>query len=225
MMTGLPPFYCRDRNLLFEKIRKGVLEFPDYLSDNARDMLGRLLTRDPTQRLGCGPTDAQEIKGHPFFAGTPWKELVELKIPSPWVPVVASSLDTSQFDAEFTSMPLVSPSSLAAPALEAAHLGAAAKFEGFTFVAPHNMGAGRAAAAAAAAAAYGEMETDGAGPAQHQAMLHLRLQAQGPWQQQQALTAAAHAAQAAGLAARALQQQQQARGASGNARMSIDGGS
>ncbi len=33
-------------------------------------MLSGLLTRDPTQRLGSGEADAEEVKGHPFFADT-----------------------------------------------------------------------------------------------------------------------------------------------------------
>lgn len=215
MLTGLPPFYCRDRNQLFEKIRKGVLEFPDTLSDNARDILQRLLTRDPNQRLGCGPTDAAEIKNHPFFAGTPWKELVELKVPSPWVPTVASSLDTSQFDAEFTNMPLVSPSSLAQPPIDPAQLGAAARFEGFTYIAPHNMTPAvrsmqqqyqqQAAAVGSVGGMHDGLVSGGsvghgqdiaAAYAQQAALIQQQMQRaqQAAWQQQQA-AAAAHAQQ------------------------------
>jgi serine/threonine protein kinase len=134
MLTGLPPFYCKDRNQLFDRIRKGALEFPDFLSAEAADMLNALLSRDPTKRLGCGPLDAEEIKSHPWFAPVDWVALLECRIPPPWNPAVVSSLDTSQFDAEFTSMPLVSPSSLREPALSS-HV-ARTTFAGFTFVAP-----------------------------------------------------------------------------------------
>jgi len=54
MLTGLPPFYCRDRQRLFEKIRKGNLIFPPYLSESARDLLLGLLERDPTRGSGLG---------------------------------------------------------------------------------------------------------------------------------------------------------------------------
>jgi serine/threonine protein kinase len=69
MLTGLPPFYCRDREKLFEKIRAGDLTFPKAISDRAKSVLSGLLTRDPNKRLGSGPDDAEEIKAHPFFAG------------------------------------------------------------------------------------------------------------------------------------------------------------
>ncbi len=36
MLTGLPPFYCRDREKLFEKIRTAELTFPKFVSAPAR---------------------------------------------------------------------------------------------------------------------------------------------------------------------------------------------
>lgn len=39
MLTGLPPFYSRDREKLFEKIRKDQLSYPKYLSENAKLLL------------------------------------------------------------------------------------------------------------------------------------------------------------------------------------------
>jgi hypothetical protein len=62
------------------------------------------LVRDPKLRLGSGEQDADEIKAHPFFHDMNWTELATGKMPPPWVPSVAGSLDTSQFDQEFTSM-------------------------------------------------------------------------------------------------------------------------
>ena len=67
MLTGLPPFYCRDREKLFEKIRSAELSYPRYLSENAKDILRGLLTRDPNARLGSAPDDADPIKRHPFW--------------------------------------------------------------------------------------------------------------------------------------------------------------
>lgn len=112
MLTGLPPFYCRDRERLFEKIRRGELTYPRYLSNRAVTLLRGLLTRDPRRRLGSGPTDADEIKSHPFFSEIDWKKLRAGETPPPWDPNISGSLDTSQFDKEFTSMPIFSPQSL-----------------------------------------------------------------------------------------------------------------
>merc|ERR1711988_393368 len=112
MLTGLPPFYSKDRDRLFEKIRNDKLTFPsDKVSRNARKLLIGLLTRDPNFRLGSGQTDAEEIKSHLFFteAEIDWDKLMRKEIPAPWEPIISGSLDTSQFDKEFTNMPILSP--------------------------------------------------------------------------------------------------------------------
>jgi hypothetical protein len=64
----------------------------------------KLLVRNPQHRLGSGEADAIEIKGHIFFHDMPWDALETGRLAPPWQPNVASSLDTSQFDQEFTSM-------------------------------------------------------------------------------------------------------------------------
>ena len=39
---------------MFEKIMKAELTFPPFMSENAKDLLSRLLIRDPKERLGSG---------------------------------------------------------------------------------------------------------------------------------------------------------------------------
>ena len=54
---------------MFSKILNAKLKFPvcvsaaadDDLSPNARNLIARLLQRDPSLRLGSGPTDAEEV--------------------------------------------------------------------------------------------------------------------------------------------------------------------
>jgi len=131
MLTGLPPFYCQDRERLFEKIRKSELHYPASLSSKSKHMLRGLLTKDPTRRLGSGPKDAEEIKPHPFFASIDWEKLQRGEIAPPWAPTITGIQDTSQFDAEFTSMPIFSPRSMQLT-LGATPMGDN-PFEGFTF--------------------------------------------------------------------------------------------
>lgn len=132
MLTGLPPFYCRDREKLFEKIRKGYLDYPRSLSARSQNLLRGLLTKDPRRRLGSGPNDAEDIKQHAFFIEMDWDKLTAGDIQPPWDPQIHGSLDTSQFDDEFTSMPMFSPASMQP------HAGFGTTpqdniFEGFTF--------------------------------------------------------------------------------------------
>eukprot|EP00541_Cyclophora_tenuis_P019054 CAMPEP_0116579464 /NCGR_PEP_ID=MMETSP0397-20121206/22265_1 /TAXON_ID=216820 /ORGANISM="Cyclophora tenuis, Strain ECT3854" /LENGTH=275 /DNA_ID=CAMNT_0004108945 /DNA_START=101 /DNA_END=928 /DNA_ORIENTATION=+ len=132
MLTGLPPFYCQDREKLFEKIRKSELHYPASLTKPAKSLLRGLLTRDPNKRLGSGHTDAEEIKSHEFFSDIDWEKLAKGDITPPWKPQINGSSDTSQFDREFTSMPIFSPQSL-----QRSHgFGSTPQnnpFEGFTF--------------------------------------------------------------------------------------------
>jgi len=131
MLTGLPPFYCQDRERLFEKIRKSELHYPASLSSNSKHVLRGLLTKDPTRRLGSGPKDAEEIKPHPFFTSIDWDKLQRGEIAPPWTPTILGNQDTSQFDAEFTSMPIFSPRSMQRT-LGSTPMGDN-PFEGFTF--------------------------------------------------------------------------------------------
>lgn len=141
MLTGLPPFYCQDREKLFEKIRKSDLHYPASLSRPAKSLLRGLLTRDPTQRLGSGPRDAEDIQRHEFFSDVNWDKLAKGEIAPPWEPTINGSLDTSQFDKEFTNMPVFSPQSLQRPN-GFGTTPADNPFEGFTFTDRTLMGPG-----------------------------------------------------------------------------------
>jgi protein-serine/threonine kinase len=135
MITGLPPFYSRNRETMFEKIMRADLVFPPFMSEAARDILAKLLNRDPKLRLCSSERDALELKEHPFFADIDWDALNTGNLTSPWVPAVVGSLDTSQFDQEFTSMnPVISPD------VRDAYFGSLDKaFEGFSYVNESNM--------------------------------------------------------------------------------------
>ncbi|GFZ47785.1 protein kinase C [Saitozyma sp. JCM 24511] len=102
MLTGLPPFYDENTNEMYRKILSDPLRFPEEVGSEARSLLTQLLNRDPARRLGVN--GAQEIKNHPFFARhIDFKKLWAKKIQPPFKPAVASAIDTSNFDEEFTS--------------------------------------------------------------------------------------------------------------------------
>ncbi|KDN46998.1 Pkinase-domain-containing protein [Tilletiaria anomala UBC 951] len=104
MLTGLPPFYSEDVNEMYRKILQDPLRFGDEVRPDARSLLTLLLNRDPAQRLGSGQSGAEVIKAHPFFSKhIDWKMLLAKKVRPPFKPSVASAIDTSNFDPEFTS--------------------------------------------------------------------------------------------------------------------------
>lgn len=100
MLTGLPPFYAQNVNVMYQKILSGELRFPNYISEEAKSLLEGLLTRDPALRLGTKGGD--EVKGHPWFADVQWDKLIRKEIEPPFKPKVRSTDDTSQIDPQFT---------------------------------------------------------------------------------------------------------------------------
>eukprot|EP00919_Chromeraceae_sp_WS-2016_P050202 GHVR01119052.1.p1 GENE.GHVR01119052.1~~GHVR01119052.1.p1 ORF type:complete len:341 (+),score=60.93 GHVR01119052.1:88-1110(+) len=87
MLTGLPPFYTRDRDTLFENIRSGQLHYPNYLSQAAKDLLQGLFIRDPSRRLGA-VTDGDELRVQPFFRDIDWNRVYNKEIEAPFIPYV-----------------------------------------------------------------------------------------------------------------------------------------
>lgn len=102
MICGRLPFYNKDHEKLFTLIVMEEVKFPRTLGNEAKDMLGGLLIKDPGKRLGGGINDAKEIMDHAFFSSIDWADLVQKKIPPPFKPQVTSDTDTRYFDSEFT---------------------------------------------------------------------------------------------------------------------------
>jgi len=102
MMVGRLPFYNRDHDILFELILMEEVRFPRTISDEAKDLLGGLLVKEPLRRLGGGPEDAIAVKTHPFFNSINWSDLEKKRITPPFKPQVVSETDTRYFDSEFT---------------------------------------------------------------------------------------------------------------------------
>lgn len=102
MICGRLPFYNKDHEKLFTLIVMEQVRFPRTISNEAKDMLGGLLIKNPSKRLGGGPNDAKDIMNHPFFSSIDWSDLVQKKIPPPFKPQVTSDTDTRYFDSEFT---------------------------------------------------------------------------------------------------------------------------
>ena len=94
MLTGLPPFYDENTNDMYRKILAEPLHFPgpEIVPPAARDLLTRLLDRDPVKRLGVN--GAAEIKAHPFFHSIDWRKLLDRKYEPSFKPNVVSVYET-----------------------------------------------------------------------------------------------------------------------------------
>ncbi|KAF3847997.1 hypothetical protein F7725_021025, partial [Dissostichus mawsoni] len=86
MLTGAPPFTGENRKKTIDKILKCKLSLPPYLTQEARDLLKRLLKRNASSRLGAGAGDATEVQAHPFFRHINWEDLLARKVEPPFKP-------------------------------------------------------------------------------------------------------------------------------------------
>ena len=84
-------------------ITENKIRFFSIFSSVAKDILQKLLTPDPSQRLGSGPNGIQDIKEHAFFTGIDWEAMAERKVEPTFIPKVEDDLDLSNIDNYFTS--------------------------------------------------------------------------------------------------------------------------
>jgi len=86
---------------------------------------------DPTQRLGSGPGDVQEIMSHSWFAGVDWNLIYNKQIKPPFKPKLQSKTDVSYIDDAFTKQNLDDSPGSMNNSLKAG------TWEGFTFDGEH----------------------------------------------------------------------------------------
>ncbi|PLB40892.1 AGC family serine/threonine-protein kinase [Aspergillus candidus] len=107
LLTGAPPFTANNNAKLQEKILKQKLPLPYFLGPDAKDLLIRLLRKEPSKRLGYHmPKDLQTIKKHRFFRKIDWKALERRDLTPPINPVVTDPALAENFSDDFTHMPL-----------------------------------------------------------------------------------------------------------------------
>jgi len=105
MLTGLPPFYSRNINHMYEKILKAELRCPSFLPSDVKNLIENLLIRDPLRRLGSGPGDVKELEAHAFFqqSNFSFDKVYKKEITPIYKPNIGGETDTANFDPQFTA--------------------------------------------------------------------------------------------------------------------------
>ncbi len=80
MLVGRPPFKGKSEWLTMQQVKQANPEYPRHLSSASRDILSKLLVRDPEKRLGT--RSMAQLKQHAFFKGVNWSNLHRAKPPS-----------------------------------------------------------------------------------------------------------------------------------------------
>ena len=114
LLFGITPFYNKDKNRMFELIEIGELKFPKTIkigeeekplkvSDDAKNIISKLLAKNPGERLG--KKGINEIKTQPFFNVLNFDTIKIKKIKAPSKPKFDENNPTENFDEDYVKMP------------------------------------------------------------------------------------------------------------------------
>jgi len=99
LLYGCPPFNDDTPEKVFDNIISRRIHWPENdedleVSDEARDLMERLMCTNPNDRIGARGAD--EIKRHPFFADINWETICTCE--ASFVPVATEEISTDYFD-------------------------------------------------------------------------------------------------------------------------------
>ena len=104
-LFGAPPFNAPTTEQVFDKILNRAIAWPEddelEVSEDAKDLVNKLIQLDPKQRLGANINEKHssggaEIQAHPWFADINWDTLLEDE--AQFVPNPENPEDTEYFD-------------------------------------------------------------------------------------------------------------------------------
>lgn len=105
MMVGKPPFTGRSHKAITDKVLTSKLKLPFYFSMDAKDLLNKLLNKNPAKRFDVDGK-WQAFQKHRFFRKINWSSLEahDADTVPPIVPVITDPKLAENFDDEFTTM-------------------------------------------------------------------------------------------------------------------------
>ncbi|EMC92738.1 hypothetical protein BAUCODRAFT_37641 [Baudoinia panamericana UAMH 10762] len=107
LLTGSPPFSGNNHAKIQQNILKQKLQLPYFLGPDAKDLLTRLLRKEPHKRLGGTTTkDLKTLKSHRFFRKIDWKKLEKRELEPPIQPLITDPELAENFSKDFTGLPL-----------------------------------------------------------------------------------------------------------------------
>lgn len=103
MMTGKPPFTGKTHQVILDKIIKAKPALPFYLSLDAKDILGKLLQKNPAKRFAVDEKWAT-FQSHRFFRKIDWRAVESQAAEPPILPVISDPALAENFSPEFTNL-------------------------------------------------------------------------------------------------------------------------
>jgi serine/threonine protein kinase len=103
MLIGITPFWSDDTAVMFDFINNIDVRFPDQdrhgfsVSPNAKDLILKLLDKDPEKRLGS-QNGVKEVLEHPWFDDYDLDKLLSRQVIAPFIPEISDDpFDTQNF--------------------------------------------------------------------------------------------------------------------------------
>ena len=107
LLTGGSPFVANNDGAIKSKILKSKPTMPYFIGPDAKDLLTRLLNKNPKKRLGGNmPKDMLTIKTHRFFRKINWDRLGRRELEPPFKPLITDPELAENFSDEFTGLAL-----------------------------------------------------------------------------------------------------------------------
>ena len=101
MIHGKPLFNFTDAKINTKKYDEKI-PFYNNFSEEAKDLISKLVVKEPDKRLGAGPNGIEDLKSHNYFKEINWDDLENKKITPPFEPIVNGPTDLRYFDKIFT---------------------------------------------------------------------------------------------------------------------------
>ncbi|OCK76181.1 hypothetical protein K432DRAFT_408378 [Lepidopterella palustris CBS 459.81] len=115
-LYGYPPFHADTPDEVFQNILSRKIDWPEddvcQVSEDAKDLMNRLMCTDPTNRLGANMDDkfssgGEEIRNHPWFADVNWSSLRDDE--ASFIPAPENPEDTEYFDSRGATLQSFAP--------------------------------------------------------------------------------------------------------------------
>lgn len=101
LVVGKSPFFGSGSRMdMFKRIVQGRYDCPWCVTESAKDLIGNLLLRRPTERVGNRALGHSEIRQHPWFKENDisFKKIMSKRHDPPWRPQIDNPLALSTFD-------------------------------------------------------------------------------------------------------------------------------
>ena len=126
------PFKFKKGQKINLSMYKEKITFDKKISEEAQDLIKKLLIFYPKLLLGSGADGGEKIKSHNFFKNINWQDVWDRKLTPPFVPKLKNEQDLKYFDSSFTDESI--SSLLDKNSLKEKSFGS--EYSGFSYIAP-----------------------------------------------------------------------------------------